>query len=254
MRACRAGETFTPTEPHTVSELDRLPRWRLEAMAAAGRDIRECYRVLAKTGDNVVGEILRGQDGFYEWNHYPDGDVYDHETHAQYYYHAHPAAERSGEHGHFHTFLRARGMPSDVRPARVPGGVPASGAGDAPSHIVAISMDAAGFPIRLFTTNRWVTGEVWYEAADVCRMLDAFRIDHAQPSWPTNRWITGMVALFRPQIEDLVRQRDAAVRRHAAASGAPDVYEDRTLDMTSSIDIDVERQLAAVERALARAA
>ncbi|MBZ0324749.1 MAG: hypothetical protein K8F57_00985, partial [Alphaproteobacteria bacterium] len=65
-----------------------LTRERLAEMAEAGAEILECYRVLAKTGDNIVGEILRGQGGFVELNHYPDGDVYDSDSGAQYYYHA----------------------------------------------------------------------------------------------------------------------------------------------------------------------
>ncbi|HSR70967.1 MAG TPA: hypothetical protein VLL72_01180, partial [Kiloniellales bacterium] len=81
-------------------------------MAEAGRAVVEAHRVLARTGDNVVGELLRDHDTFYEWDHYPPGDVYDRESHAQYYYHAHPPEQRfPGEHGHFHTFLRPKGMP-----------------------------------------------------------------------------------------------------------------------------------------------
>ncbi|MFQ5932990.1 MAG: hypothetical protein ACE5MM_11335, partial [Nitrospiraceae bacterium] len=88
----------------------------LKSMAAAGAEVIECQLVLAKTGDNVVGEALRGEGAFYEFNHYPAGDVYDSETHSQYYYHSH----REGEHGHFHTYLRPKGMPSWIEPAPVP--------------------------------------------------------------------------------------------------------------------------------------
>jgi len=64
---------------------------------------------------------LRGGGVFYEWNHYPEGDVYDPDSHAQYYYHAHPPQLRGGdEHGHFHTFLRPRGMPSGTMPLMLP--------------------------------------------------------------------------------------------------------------------------------------
>ena len=49
----------------------------------------------------------------YDGQTYHAGDVYDAETHAQFFYHAHPAEQRrSGEHGHFHCFLRPRGMPA----------------------------------------------------------------------------------------------------------------------------------------------
>src|SRR5712691_5495686 len=98
-------------------DLFKLDRVVLGAMAAAGREIQECERVLRKTGDTVVSETLRGAGVFYEWNHYPEGDVYDPESHAQYYYHAHPPQLRGGnEHGHFHTFLRPRGMPPGTAP------------------------------------------------------------------------------------------------------------------------------------------
>ena len=46
---------------------------------------------------------------------------------------------------------------------------------DEVSHLVAIALDYAGEPIRLFTTNRWVTGETWYRADDVIKMLDCFK-------------------------------------------------------------------------------
>jgi hypothetical protein len=150
--------------------------------------------------------VLRGHGTFYEWDHYPPGDVYDQETHSQYYYHTHPVELRGGEHGHFHTFLRPKGMPKGVRP---------------------ISMDRAGYPTRLFTTNRWVTGEAWYDAEGVIRMLDRFEIDHARPSWPTNRWVTGMIRLFRPQIAALIHERDQGVARWAAQHPGENVYEDR---------------------------
>lgn len=88
-----------------MADLSKLRRVELELMAAAGREVQDCGRVLRKTGDTIVSEILRGAGVFYEWNHYPEGDVYDPESHAQYYYHAHPPDRRGGdEHGHFHTF------------------------------------------------------------------------------------------------------------------------------------------------------
>ena len=88
-------------------------------MQEAGRTVVNCHRILGKTSDNIVGELLRDYNDFFEWDHYPEGDVYDFETHGQYYYHAHPKEERPGEHGHFHTFLRPDGMPPGIRPAPV---------------------------------------------------------------------------------------------------------------------------------------
>ena len=223
-------------------------------MARAGVKILECYRVLQKSDANIVGEVLRGHGEFFEWDHYPPGDVYDHDTHAQYYYHAHPPEGRAKkfgpEHGHFHTFLRPKGMPPKVKPAPVPDFKQPEGDNDALTHFVAIAMDRAGFPIRLFTTNRWVTGETWYEANSVISMLDRFVIDLATPSWPVNMWISAMLQLFGPDIEALLVERDRAIddwqRRHPGEN----VYEDRRLEITSIRDISVDAQIARVEKAL----
>ncbi|WP_422392348.1 DUF6969 family protein [Nitratireductor thuwali] len=125
-------------------------------MLCAGEEIAECYRVLTKAGLNIVGEILKGQGQFYQLNHCPSGDVYGRETHSQYYYHAH----RTGEHGHFHTFLRQAGMPADAALFRRP----RAGTGRAarthnrtssPSRWIAMDTRSG-----LFTTNRWVTDEI----------------------------------------------------------------------------------------------
>lgn len=210
-------------------------------MLAAGADVLECYRVLRKAGLNVVGEVLKGQGEFVEFDHYPADDVFDQETAGQYYYHAH----RGGEHGHFHTFLRAGGMPAGVAPLEHAQATEAWPTGaDAHSHLIAISMDAYGFPIGLFATNRWVTGETWYPCEDVIAMLDRFAIDHAFPSWPVNRWISAMVVLFRPHIERLLRHRDQAVATWQRAHAADDVFEDRALEMTGYLPVSVSEWLS----------
>ncbi len=223
----------------------KLPRERLETMVAAGQDVIECHRVLAKTGDNIVGELIKGDETFYEWDHYPKGDVYDHETHSQFYYHAHPQELRGGEHGHFHTFVRPFGMPAGIVPAPLPGLEPPEDENDALCHVIGISMDPPGLPIRLFTTNRWVTGEVWYAGDDVRAIVETFAIDLAQPSWPVNRWVTSMVRLFQPQIAGLVAARDRRVAGWAATHPGEDAYEDRNLEVVSAIDISIDDQVAA---------
>ncbi len=231
--------------------LQALGRDRLEEMAAAGREILECYRVLVKGGTNLVAEVLKGQGTFYEWDHYPEGDAFDAETYSQYYYHAHRSS--TGEHGHFHIFLRAGAFPADMKPLENDGDTEWPMGDEALTHLVAISMDKYGFPTNFFTTNRWVTGETWYGAEDVIGILDRFNMDHCYPSWPVNRWMTAMIRLFRPQIEELIRERDRAVAEWQGdeGRGLASVLEDRNLEITSIADIDVDRQIAAVDRALA---
>ena len=237
-----------------MTTFSAVPRERLEDMAAAGADVLECYRLLRKSGHNVVGEVLRGEGEFFEWDHYPKGDVYDNETHSQYYYHAHPVELRGGEHGHFHTFLRPKGMPASVSPAPLADFTRPEKENDALSHLVAISMDNYGQPTRLFTTNRWVTGEVWYTADHVIEMLDHFHMDLSYPSLTVNVWISAMLRLFRPQIERLLRERDQAVQAWQSTHPGGNAYEDRDLEITSVADISVDTQIEQVGRATAELA
>jgi hypothetical protein len=228
--------------------IENMPRHRLRQMLAAGREAQECRRALEKGGLNLVGEILRGQGEFVEYNHYPENDVYDEDTRAQYYYHAHRGL--AAEHGHFHTFLRRPGALIGAAPVTFPASEPWPQGNDEIAHLVAIAMDAYGWPIGLFTTNRWVTGETWFRATDVIRMLDRFRIDHANPSWPVNRWLGAMVGLYRPHIETLLIHRDAVIAAWRDAHPGTDVFEDRALEITGQLDISVDAMVRELQSLL----
>jgi hypothetical protein len=235
-------------DPEIDELLDGLSVRRLRRMLAAGDELVNIYRVIAKTGDNIIGLLLKDQGTFYEWDHFPKGDCYDPETHCQYYYHAHRGA--NGEHGHFHTFQRAKGMPSEVSPLPLERDEPWPKGDEALSHLIAVSMDKFGMPTHLFSTNRWVTGETLYGADDVIRMLNRFEMDLINPSWPVNKWLTAMVTLFRPQIEQLLHKRDAVLKDRMATSPEADVLEDRDLEITSMSLIDTDRQMAAIRKAI----
>jgi hypothetical protein len=253
-----------------MSDLARLSRAELEALAAAGRAALACQSALAAAG-GVLGAALGAAGTIEEWRHYPAGDVFDPTSHAQYFYHAQPEAERGGgEHGHFHCFLRGRGMPQGLRPLvmpelaiadspAAPSSVPVPSApqsadgedADPWCHLVAVAMSAEGRPIRLFTTNRWVTGETWYRGGDVAAMLDRFTLGAVGPTPMLNRWITALVGLYRVRIVALLAARDEAVmgwRRRRR--GKVHVFEDRRLEVTSALEIEPEAELRAILAAL----
>lgn len=222
--AVATGAAAGPRDaPGTASRDDDAGAARL----AAGREALFWERVLAKSGANVVGEVLAGQGTFYEWSHYPPGDAHDPETGSQWYYHAHPKEERPGEHGHFHTFRR--------RDGRV-------------VHLVAVSADAQGKAVRLFTTNRWVTGEDGAPAAEAARLLAGFDLVLARPSWPVNRWLVALLRFYAPSIEELLRERDAALAAWRDRHPGADAHEDRRLEVTSARPIDLARDVTALER------
>ena len=234
---------------------------RLQAMVAAGSEVLKIQQDLAAKRSNLVAELLRGEEDFFEQQHYPSGDVFDPQTGAQYYYHAHRNDGR--EHGHFHIFQRPQFLGEHFEPAKyVKTGVgrcsPKQKIGEhwprgdkALAHIVGVAMDHYGQPIRLFTVNRWVTDETWFAARDVIAMLERFELRHTWPSSPVNRWLNGLLRLFQPEITDLIRRRDDAVEARGRANPRGDALEDRSLEVIASIDISVERRLRQLRRSLA---
>ncbi len=199
-----------------IARLAQLGRDRLAAMYDAAAEATARLAALADIGLNPVTAALAGAAAVEEWRHYPESDVIDAATDSQFYYHAHAVSERvENEHGHFHTFVRASRACPQLQPANWAEGTSPDAAA-AVTHLLGISTDARGRVIRLFTTNRWVTGEVWYDAAAVIRMLDRFDMRTEQPSCDLNRWVTAVIAMFRPQAEDLIRARDARLAQFAA--------------------------------------
>ena len=196
----------------------------------AAATLRECRRVLTAHGSTILHEVTEGAGDIAAWQRYPAGEVYDPDNHVQYFYHCHspPVGSAPGsEHGHFHLFLRAEGIPAGITPLVLPelavanAPVPPQsaplkrGERDEVVHLVAIAIDWRGEPVRLFTTNRWVTGETWYCADDVIRMLDRFQVSGDMPSAVLNRWIGAMVRLFQPEIAGALSQAASRTGRPA---------------------------------------
>lgn len=235
-----------------------------EREAEAAARLRECRAVLAAQGRTVIAEAVGEAAEIVDWRHYPDGEVYDPASHVQYFYHRHPGPAARGraepaEHGHFHLFLRGEGIPAGVTPLLLPEIAVANaplprqsaplkrGSRDEVCHVVAIAVDGRGEPVRLFTTNRWVTGETWYRADDVIGMLDRVRLGADTPPALINRWIAALVRLFRPEIAVLLRNRDKAIMDWRWRWPRSNVFEDARLEVTSMFEIDLEARLAAVE-------
>ncbi|MFI4947634.1 MAG: DUF6969 family protein [Alphaproteobacteria bacterium] len=241
--------------------------WR-EREAEAAATLRECRAALVARASTVIREATSTGAGdpapdIVDWQHYPAGEVYDPASHAQYFYHRHPAPSRKRpapphEHGHFHLFLRGEGVPAGITPLVLPelavANAPAArqsaplrlGRSDEVCHLVALAVDGRGDPLRLFTTNRWVTGETWYCAEDVIRMLARFRVRGDRPSALLNRWIGALVGLFQPEISTLLKARDRAILEQRWRWRG-NVLEDPRLEITSSLDIDLDARLARVE-------
>jgi hypothetical protein len=235
--AVAAGRT--PHDRHTTSA-------EAAGLEAVDGIVAACRRALVARPGGIFAALAAVPGAVVDWQHYPPGDVYDPQSHAQYFYHAHPAGSRAaGEHGHFHTFLRAEGMPPGVAPLVLPEtALPGAAPPPQAAPLKRGALDHRGEPIRLFTTNRWVTGETWYRADDVIHMLDRFALDNAGELTLVNAWLSAVLRLYRPQIALLLRTRDRTImnwRRRRRTN----VFEDARIEVTSSLDIDLDEQLAA---------
>jgi hypothetical protein len=234
-----------------------------ERQKIAAASLRECRDALALAGTTILQQATGGAAEIVAWRRYPEGEVYDPTTHCQYFYHSHGSPEpdgnaEPGEHGHFHLFLRAEGIPAGITPLVMPELAVADaplppqsaplkrGSRDEVVHLVALAIDGRGEPVRLFTTNRWVTGETWYPAEDVIRMLDRFQVGADVPGALLNLWLTAIVRLLQPEIAVLLRHRDKAVTEWRWRRRT-NVFEDPRLEITSSFVIDLDARLAATE-------
>lgn len=249
-KAAHAMYDQSATIDPLLARLQRVADADLIVMHNAGREVLTCLSAIGRAASNPVARILRGGGEFYEDAHYPDGDIFDAATASQYYYHAHRVD--SGEHGHFHTFIRAAGIPASMDPYVYTGTTPPPSGDDAICHLVALSMDANGLPTGVFTTNRWVTAETFYPAQCAIELSKSFRVDHADPCWATNRWLTAMLQLFRPQIIDVLHQRDARLVEWQRMYPDRDCFEDRELEVMSECAIDIDDQIAQIDAELAR--
>ena len=176
-------------------------------------------------------------------NHYPKGDRIDHGTGAQYFYHCHREDFDSMEHGHFHCFLRYKAIPTRIKPTRLPDWD--KNIDNPMTHLVAIGMNCYGQPVRLFTVNRWITSEIWYDARHVPGFLKRFKMTlDDNPYWQVlDQWVEGILHLFAPQITWLHQQRDLAIEQLKKENPEQNAYENHAIEELSSIPIDLHSQV-----------
>jgi hypothetical protein len=197
----------------------------LHTLRQAAEELLEVMQTMQLRGRNAVTELLDDAAPMLEWQHYPADDATDPVSGYRWYYHSHADTQRADEHGHFHVF--------------------ASAAGAGYTHLVALSMSATGLPLRAFTTNRWVTNEVYAPARRVLSQVRRFAMGRPRQLLLVHRWLGAMLSLFRPQIGWLLEQRDR--RLEAASARRPNVFEDRRTKLLSQCSLDLPAQFAWLE-------
>lgn len=224
--------------------------WRAATEAEMARCLGNARRSVSAFADVTCasGSLLQGWiqgREVVQFEHYPPDDVVDRRSGSQFYYHAHRDGDR--EHGHLHLFWHATvtGSRRYQRPDR------ARWVRTAPTHLLAISLDARGLPTALFTVNRWVTDGHWFDADTTAALVDRFAMGDVAGHELSCRWLTGFVQLYRPLIGRLLADRDLRLARRADLAQALD---DRRLEVLSMAPIDWAADLDALEAESARRA
>lgn len=192
------------------------------------RAITRVMSTYVERGTNLSVAALAGCKSFVEWRHYPSNDAVDARHGTEFYYHAHAKNERlANEHGHFHVFVRSQ-------------------AGRRFHHLIGISMDPLGTPMRLFLTNQWVTGESWTDSKKVLPLLARFQCSVRGRMAPVSRWITAMVHLYDQDITDLHHKRDQWHADHCWQGDRQRHLLDRRCHIVAQKKIDLFKRLSKV--------
>ncbi len=245
--AGRREPAAQPVRPAGAAALLRrhwrsCPDAQLQALLQQARDSVSAFADATAQRGSLLQSWIEGAEVL-EFEHYPSDDLVDVRSGSQFYYHCH----RSGgvEHGHLHLFWHAtasgrrRYLPRQGR----------RWARTAPSHLFAISLDARGLPVALFTVNRWVTDGHWFDAATTLSQVERFVMHGVEGHEASCRWLNGFVRLYEPLLAGLLAQRDRRLARRADLGLA---LADRRLEVLSTMPIDWSADLDALEAEAAR--
>jgi len=224
--------------------LPKLSKWHQKIYLGYATQVLESQQLMTTNkGKNILHYTLNRKRRYERMSHYPKGDRIDHNTGSQYFYHCHRENYESTEHGHFHCFLRYKRIPKHIKPAPLDDWD--RYIENPMTHLVAIGMNQLGQPIRLFTVNRWVTSEIWYDAKHIANFIKRYNITLLDsPYWTVlDKWIEGIIHLFTPQILWLHQARDKKIQAHKANNPTENAYMDYELEELSAISIDLKNQI-----------
>ena len=171
---------------------------------------------LDRAGTTVMDLVREGRPQV-PWTLYPgEYGIFDRRRRSQFYYHAHEGADH--EAGHFHT---VRLFP------------------DHTVHLVAISMNQAGWPQALFTLNLWAIGDLWATPEQLKRYARAFRVESAKADPRLLGFVNLVFRAFEAEIETLQDEKARAMDSYRAAHPGMDPFEDRSLEILSRREIDL---------------
>jgi len=222
----------------------RLQRyWRDAGAAEVSRVLHEARASVAAFAEatSAHGSLIQSWvagSPVIQFEHYPPNDLVDVRRGSQFYYHSHRDGDQ--EHGHLHLFWHAT---ATGRRRYFLAGKP-RWQRTAPTHLFAISLDARGLPVALFSVNQWVIDGHWFDARTTLACVDRFAMADVPGHEASCRWLSGFVRLYRPLIAELLIRRDQRMARRPDQGPA---LQDRRLELLSQLPIDWIADMDALE-------
>lgn len=221
------------------------PWYKKKFLQYATQVLESQQKMSASTGKNILHYTLQDNERHERFKHYPSKERIDSSTGAQYFYHCHREDYETTEHGHFHCFLRYKHIPKLIKPSALDDWDRYMK--NPMTHLIAIGMSQVGMPIRLFTVNRWVSTEIWYDAIHAPKLLNRFNFKTTPESdsyWHVlDKWVEGILHLFSPQISWLHHERDKLIHSYQEKDPNENIYLKQEIEELSSIDINLQKQV-----------
>lgn len=200
-------------------------------MYTAGLEATKWQNLLSKVHETVFSDVIKNFDNFFIGDRYPHDSINDFETQSTYFYHSH----RPREHGHFHVYYSNEDVMSEYEV------IASWNRKHLNTHIVAISMHPDGDAIGFFVPNQWITKDEWFKAEDMEKMISNFEINHPYPSWPSNQWVKQMLIVFKPQLIQVLKERDKFIFNRDVPMEK--TLNDPKIDVLASISISISDQM-----------
>lgn len=228
----RFQSLFKKNPPKSAIEFSSVSSETLKASLQAGLAIQEIQESLKAEGIHLIERLLQGKPHD-TGEHYPwQGGVLDQRHNSQYFYHSHD--DYYDEHGHFHTFAYHQRQLV---------------------HLVALGHDDTGKLLSLYTFNRWSTGDAYFPADGLKSILQKFNMESDKKfDSRVNAYVQNVLTLFRAEIEMLFEERDETFEDYREDHGGESPFEDRSLEITSDLKVNIPQQIKLLQAELDRRA
>lgn len=195
---------------------------------AAAESLFKCLVAMGEQNSNPVLQLFDSNIEIQQKKKYPEGLLQCNDTGWRAYYHCHDNKDDIShlfetEHGHFHIFVRLTEQPESW------------------THVVALSIDEMGQPLRWFMVNHWVTGETWLDAPLLLAQLHD--IPFMEQNTLLEQWLLSMLALYKNEIKGLLALRDDALNTELADGN---IKQDKEYYLLSEQEIKLQNKLQQV--------